>query len=234
MSNITETLTEKQAVKGLDFPIEVKIREDGTQIVPTVATITVYDESGSELVEDQSMTIDGSTGTLTYTLPAANTSNLEENAVIVIEYSYGGLDYKASFLWDCVINKLKCSVVDDDLKKYFPALADEIWSVQSNYDTQIAEAFKEVIGDIEDKGRRSAMLIDGSQIDKLVVLKTFQNIFFNFTKAGDDIWFIRFEKIEEAYKMRFSKLIIKYDADEDGIIDSDEKSITQGQITFRR
>jgi len=234
MSNITEILTENEAVKGIAFPIEVKIYEDGTQIIPTAATITVYDESGSELVEDQSMTIDGSTGTLTYTLPATNTSDLEENAVIVIEYTYGGLDYKASFLWDCVINRLKCSVVDDDLKKYFPALADEIWGVQSNYDTQIAEAFQEVKSDIKDKGRRPAMLIDGTQLRKLIILKAFQIIFFDFAKAEDDIWFVRYEQMRETYEMRFSKLIIKYDADEDGIIDSDEKNITQGQVTFKR
>jgi len=201
MANITEILTENEAVRDIAFPIEVKIYEDGTQIIPTAATITVFDESGSELVEDQSMTIDGSTGTLTYTLPSANASDLEENAVIVIEYTYT-LSYKNSFLWDCVINKLKCPVIDDDLKKYFPALADEIWSVQSNYDTQIAEAF--------------------------------QIIFFDFAKAEDDIWFVRSVQMRETYEMRFSKLIIKYDADEDGIIDSDEKNITQGQVTFRR
>ena len=85
MSEKVEILTEDQAVKGLDYPIEVKVYEGGTQKVPSSATITVKDPSGTKQVEDQAMSVDEN-GTMTYTLSSSKTTKLWENAVIEISY----------------------------------------------------------------------------------------------------------------------------------------------------
>lgn len=39
-------------------------------------------------------------------------------------------------------------IVDNDLKKYHPKLANQIWSSQTTYDTQIDEAFQRVLTDL--------------------------------------------------------------------------------------
>jgi len=233
MSEKVEILTEDQAVKGLDYPIEVKVYEGGTQKVPSSATITVKNPSGTKQVEDQSMSIDEN-GTMTYTFSSSKTTKLWENAVIEISYVISSVTYKAVFFFDVVLNKLKCSVIDADLKNYFPKLANLIWSEQQNYDKQIQEAFRLVKRDIKDKGRRPAMLIDGMQIRELIILKTFELIFFDFAKKEEDVWYLRYEEVKNGYRDRFDRLNILYDKDESGLIEEDEKKEVLGQIDLDR
>jgi hypothetical protein len=228
-----EILTEDQAVKALPYPIEVKAFEGGTQLLPSSASITVKDPNGAAQVTDQAMSIDGS-GTMTYTLAAEKTSTLWENAIIEISYVVSSLTYKAVFHFDVVLCQIKPAVVDADLKNYFPQLAQEIWADETNYDKQIQEAFRIIKRDIKDKGRRPAMLIDGMQIRELLVIKAFELIFFEFAKSEEDIWWKRYEEMKARYNERFDKLVIKYDQDEDMLIDEDEKIGSLGQITLER
>lgn len=234
MSEKVEILTEDQAVKGLAYPIEVKVYEEGVQLIPSSATITVKNPDGTKQVEDQSMTIDSDTGTMTYSLTATYTAKLWENAIIEISYVVSSVTYKAVFLFDVVLNKLKCSIIDEDLKGYFPKLKDELWDEQINYDPQIQEAFKIVKRDIKDKGKRPHMLIDGMQIRELIIFKTFEMIFFDFAKNEEDVWFMRYQTMKETYDNRFAKLNIKYDIDEDALIDEAEKKGALGQIDLER
>ncbi len=233
MSEKVEILTENEAVKSLAYPIEIKVYEGGTQLVPSSATITVKDPGGTAQVEDVAVSV-AESGTMTYSLIATYTATLWENAVIELSYVVSSVTYKAIFLFDVVLNRLKCNVIDQDLKDYMPALAVEIWSVQTNYDKQIQEGFNIVKRDIKDKGRRPHMLIDGSQIRECLILKTFELIFFAFAKTEEDIWWNRYLMTKEKYEERFSKLVIKYDEDEDGTISDDEKKITIAQSTLKR
>lgn len=233
MSEKVEILTENEAVKSLAYPIEVKVYEAGTQLVPTSGTITVKNPGGTAQVEDVAVSIDAN-GTMAYSLTTTYTGTLWENAIIELSYVVSSVTYKAIFLFDVVLNRLKCNIIDTDLKDYFPALAAEIWSVQTNYDKQIQEAFNIVKRDIKDKGRRPHMLIDGSQIRECLILKTFDLIFFAFAKTEEDIWWNRYMMFKEKYDDRFSKLVIKYDTDEDGLIDGDERKITISQAKLVR
>jgi hypothetical protein len=228
-----EILTEDQAVKGLSYPIEVKAYEEGTQLVPSSASITVKDPNAAALVSAQSMSIDLA-GTMTYTLAAEKTSTLWENAIIEISYIVNSVTSKAVFHFDVVLSKIKPTVVDEDLKNYFPQLAEEIWADETNYDKQIQEAFRIIKRDIKDKGRRPAMLIDGMQIRELLIIKAFELIFFEFAKSEEDIWWKRYQEMKDRYRERFDKLVIKYDRDEDMLIDEDEKMASLGQITLER
>jgi len=217
-----EILTDNQAVKGYDYPIEIKIYTAGVQIVPTSATIVIKDPDGDEVLASTAMSI-AVAGTMTYTLAKALLGTLWEDAVIEIDYVASTVHNKSVFFFDCVRNALKCNIVDNDLKAYAPALASFIWSTQTTYTPQKLEAFNIVKRMIKDKGRRPAMLIDGSQIRELIILKTFEMICFDFAKSKEDIWFARYEKYAEAFKDRFDALQIKYDEDESGTVTSEEK-----------
>jgi hypothetical protein len=229
-----EILTENQAVKAAAFPIEVKVYEDGSQLEPSSATITVKDPEGDEYVEDQSMSIESGVGTLTYSLAATHTADVEEDAIIEVTYTISSVDYVARFLFDIVLNKLKPCIIDDDLKKYAPLLGDERWSTQSNYDTQIQEAWKIIYRAIKDKGKRPHMLIDGSQLREVHILKTLELIYFDFSKSTDDIFWEKHLAYKDRYEQQFASLSIKYDSDEDGLIEEDERKGVLGQVNFER
>lgn len=236
MGGYREILTENEAVKGYEFLIEAKVYKDGEQEVPTAATITVKDQGGTEIVEDQAMEIDED-GTLTYTLEAAKVSDLFEDGVIEIEYTTeDDAKHKMVRLFDMVLNSLTCSVTDDDLKKYMPKIASFLWSGETCYDKQIEEAFRLVKRDIRDRGRRPHMLIDGEQVRELVIVKTFCLVFMAFFKqrSDEDRWWVLYEEYKEKYAAQFSKLIIKYDEDEDGLIDSEEREKPISQIKMVR
>lgn len=233
MSKYVEILTDNEAVKSYDYPIEVKVYLGGTQAVPSSATITVKSPSGTKQVEDQVVSIAGS-GTMTYTLDSAYTADLWENALIEIEYVISSITYKMVRLFDVVLNKLKSSVLDSHLKDYYPLLADEIWSGETNYDDQIQEAFLEVKRDIKDRGRRPAMIIDGEQIRELIIAKAFEIIFFSMIKEEGDKWFIRHEKEAQRYKDKITKLLIHYDVDESGTIEEEERRLSISQIQMKR
>lgn len=235
MSILVEIITDDEAVKSYDYPIEVKIYSGGTQIVPSAATITVKSPSGTVQVEDVAMAISAG-GILTYTLDSDYTGILWENAVIEIEYTVSSVTYKAVFMFDVVLNKLKCSVIDANLKDFYPQLADELWTEQSNYDDQIQEAFKQIKRDIKNKGKRTCMLIDGMQIRELIIHKAFEIIFFSMIKEEGDKWDIRHIKEQEVYKDQLEKILIFYDKDESGLIDAEESEKRQAvsQIEFKR
>ena len=230
---ITEILTEDQVVKSATFPIEAKVYDGGTQQVPSSATITVRNPGGVAQVEDQPVAISAA-GTMTYTLPAANTAALWENAIIEITYTIGSVDSKMVRFFDVVLNKLSPCIVDADLKEYYPELADEIWSAESNYDDQIQEAFKILKRELKNKGNRPHMLIDGSQLRIPLIHKTFEIIFRGFFKEAGDKWHELYKEHELKFKDEFADLVIKYDSDEDGVIDRDEKTVLASQINLER
>ena len=89
----TEILTEDQAVKSDDFPIELKVYEAGTQLIPTSATITIRDPDGTIIIDAVAVSI-AAGGTMTYTLLAAKTATLWENAIIDIDYVVSTVTYK--------------------------------------------------------------------------------------------------------------------------------------------
>lgn len=230
---ITEILTEDQVVKDETFPIEAKVYSAGTQLIPSSATITVKNPNGKAQVEDQTVAI-AAGGTMTYILPAANTATLWENAIIEITYTINSVDHKMLRFFDVVLNKISPCIVDEDLKDYYPELADEIWSGETNYDQQIQEAFIQIKRDLKNKGRRPHMLIDGSQLRTPLIHKTFEIIFRGFFKEAGDQWHELYKEHEQKYKDEFADLVIKYDSDEDGIIDKDEKTVLASQIDMER
>lgn len=217
-----EKLTEDQAQQSTAYGIEVKVYRGGSQIIPSAATITVKDPGGTALVEAASMTINAATGTLTYTLASTLTEDLGENYIIEVDYTASGESCQAVFFFDVVLQKLRVTVTDEDLRAYYPQIGDELWSEEASYAGQIEAAFLLIKRMIRDKGKRPEMLIDGTQLRELVIIKAFEMIFFAFAKNPDDIWWARHQKYAALFDQRFQALRIKYDEDESGTIDEDE------------
>lgn len=220
---IAVKLTEDQALQDAAYPIEVKVYDNGSQAVPTAATVAVYDGGGGALLAATAMTV-ATDGTLTYSLASTLTSELTENGVLEVVYTYETVARTVRFFFDIVIQKLELAVTDDDLKGYFPTIGDEMWADEATYAGQIGEAFQTVKRLIKDRGKRPAMLIDGSQVRELVIIKAFEMVFFAFAKSAEDVWWARFLQYQALFKDRFAGLVIKYDEDESGTVDTDEQA----------
>ena len=228
-----ERLTDDQAVQGYAYPIEVKAYSAGTQLIPTAATITITDPDGTEQVADAAMSI-SQAGTMTYSLAAKYTSELWEDVVIAVKYTVSTVAYKATFFFDVVLNALECSVIDDDLKAYLPALASENWSTQTTFDAQIQEAFRIIKRELKNRGRRPALVFDGTQVRECIVYKALEIICHGFARATDDIWWSRHETYRTAYERATSNLSLKYDEDESATVSADERADTFRQPTVTR
>jgi hypothetical protein len=230
-----EVLTEDQAVRGLDYPIEIKVYAAGVQIKPSSATITVQGNDGSVWVNAAASTVNSSTGTITYTLDEDYTGTLAENCIIQIVYIVSSVSYQGTFLFDVVIQPLRLNVIDADLTAYEPRLADGKWSSQTNFDAQIQEAFRVIKRDIKNKGKRPVLIIDGAQVRELIILKTFEIIFLSWIKATGDIFQVKQEKYYEKYGLALEAIILKYDENESGTIEAKyEDQEAFGQPMLRR
>jgi len=217
-------LRENEAIKGTDFTIALTIYDGGVEKTPSSATISVYDYIGNAFVEDEDMAISGNT--CTYTLSSDYTNTLQENARIKVVID----GEEVNFLFDIVLYKLINNVTDDDLKKYKPTLASDIWTGHTNYQAQIDEAFNLVKRDIKNMGKRPNLIIDSSQIRELIILRAFSIIFNDFSSSPEDIWYARYLSTQEEYKRALDNTVFKYDEDEDGIVNSDDEVFGQPRL----
>ncbi len=236
MSDLVEILTEDKAVKDLDYPIEVKIYRDGSQVIPTSVTITVKNPDGTAQVTAVAMSIEALVGTLTYTLTSTYTDTLWERAWMEISYTDdNSVTQKQIFYFNVVNVRLGVAVITAHLEKLHPQLLNEIWSDQSpaNYSPQIQVAREDVDRDLVDRGFRPELLVDSKQTVELVRTKTLEIICKDFIKAIDDRWHILWMAYKEEYSDRLVKFKFTYDKDESISVDAGEEE-SFGQIELRR
>lgn len=98
-----------------DYIFKETYFEKGLAIIPTSATITIYNQSGVVVINGASMTVNTTTGELTYTWLAASNTKEENNFKVMITYVYNAISTKTNYLIDVVKNPLRCIVSDEDL-----------------------------------------------------------------------------------------------------------------------
>lgn len=237
MDKLTVVLDENQALKDIAYDIEIEISRGGSddQIVPTSVTLTIKSPDGIVQIDEVTPSVSAG-GTITYELASTKTGTLWENALIELSYiDENSNAQKETLFFDVVRSILKNTVVDSDLTDYEPDLGSHRWSSQTSYYEQIRKAFGQVKKDIKNKGRRPEMLIDGAQIKEVIIYKALEIICFAFAKSPEeDIWWEKHQKWADMYDTEFAKLLIKYDEDESGTIEEDEKSKSMQEISFRR
>jgi len=113
---------EYQEAKAINFSFSYY--EKGLQIVPTSATITIYDNGGGATLAATAMTVSAA-GTLTYTLALASVVK-KKNYRVDIAYIYNTVTYNQSYLYDVVSVPLRCQVSDDDLFIYVNELRNNV------------------------------------------------------------------------------------------------------------
>ena len=102
------------------------VYEHNRKLVPTSATITVYEPASSSILITGSMAV-AADGLLSYALTAADNDDAKENYKVVIAYVSGGSTFYLTLFYDVVKSILAQVITDDDLINELPQLRDKQW-----------------------------------------------------------------------------------------------------------
>lgn len=117
-------MANQQFLKDTASTFKTYIYQDNRKIVPTSATITVFNPgTTTAIVSAQVMTVAGD-GLLSYDLTAANNDTADENYKTEISYVVDGDTIKAFLYYDVVNSIVQTVITDDDVILELPQLRD--------------------------------------------------------------------------------------------------------------
>jgi hypothetical protein len=120
----------QEFLKAKSDTIRLTIYDDNRPLIPTSATIALYNPSGSELQSADTVTIDSTTGEMSYSLTSLHTASLGLNYRAVWSYVSGGTTYTEEQLFDVVRSRLSIPIVDDDIFRELPSLKEKMPQIQ--------------------------------------------------------------------------------------------------------
>lgn len=211
-----------ESLYGVNFIPEIEVYEDGAIVAPSSASISLYSPSGVLMVDARVATIDSSTKRISAVFTSGESGEINTKAEdwrLMVDYEIGSVADQANFLFDSCLVLLENSVVDDDLLKLHPNLADERYEAQANFNPQIEKAFSDIKRILKEKGQRPNLLIDAAQIRSLIIAHALEIIFFDFAKTVDDIWWHRYQEMKNDYLGQWETIVLKYDSSEVGTVD---------------
>lgn len=211
-----------EVLKAHTESFSLTVYEAGVPATVTAASYTLMD-SGGNVKNSGSLT--PVAGVLTITILSTYFTEVEENCFIEWVFTVSGVVNTVRSVFDVVSTRIFNTVIDADLKEFYPDIADHLWATKTNYADSIKLAFAETKGDLTNKGLTPYGIIDASQIKRLVVQKAFYLIFSDFAREPGDIWMIRAAESDKLYHGLLDNTTIRYDASGDGIIDTDKGGI---------
>ncbi len=96
--------------------------ENNRKVVPTSATLTVYEPGGDTVLIDAAAMTVAADGLLSYSLTTTHNDEADENYKAVVAYVVSGTTYYLTLFYDVVNSKLHKVIVDDDLISELPQL----------------------------------------------------------------------------------------------------------------
>ena len=125
----------QQFIVEAESTFQTYIYEDNLKIIPTSATITVFNPGGdTEIVSAQAMTV-ASDGLLSYTLTADNNETADINYRVKVFYVFESVTFPVSLFYDVVNSILHIVITDDDVGNELPQLRDNGWRTHGTADS---------------------------------------------------------------------------------------------------
>jgi len=137
----------QQFLKGKTDIIRLTVYSNNRPVVPTSGTVELYKPDGSVLQADTAVTIDATTGEMTYNLTATHTANHDLNYKAVWSYVVSSVTYFETQLFDVVKCVLSIPIVDEDL-------FNELESLRRAFKQETGTATAGAAGTITDTIRR--------------------------------------------------------------------------------
>lgn len=125
----------QQFLKDTGGTFQTYIYDNNQKIIPTSATLTVYNPGSSVvLIDGVAMTVGGD-GLLSYAITAANNLTADENYKAVVAYVFNTVTYTTTLFYDVVRAKLHKVITDEDIIAELPQLKDNGWRVHGDADS---------------------------------------------------------------------------------------------------
>ena len=281
----------QQFLEDIAGTFQTYVYEDNQAIVPTSATLTVYNPASEvKLIDAQTMNI-SSAGLLSYNLTTTHNATADENYKAVISYIYDGNTYFLTLFYDVVKTILTKIIRDDDLIAELPQIRDQGWRTHGvadngsittivddelkryeddywtggvaysvlktetriitdfvsasgtvttkafsgaisasekyiltrSFTREIQRAFEKIEEKLRQKGRRPHLILDPNDLREVHIFFSVTEICKGFMREGtDSFWWELWKDYEKKAENSFNSLILKYDSDEDNIIDDAE------------
>lgn len=104
--------------------LRLTVYDNNRPLVPSSGTITIFEPNGSTALQSTtSVSINSTTGEMTYILTTSHTANLGLNYKAVWSYVISGVTYYETQLFDVVRSILSIPITDDELYAELPSLS---------------------------------------------------------------------------------------------------------------
>ena len=220
-------------VRNQDNEIEAAIYRDGAISAPTSGTVTIYDETGSKVVDGAAVTVASSKATHTVTAATLpDTKSLSDLwqvrwALVMAD----GQTYTFTREAHLVRLRLYPVISDTDLEAMHGDLSRWKARTSGNLQSYIDEAWIQLQARLLQMGRRPWLVLSSSALRSCHLFLSLGLVFRDFaTSAGAG----RFEELSEdyfrLYEGAFSTLSIRYDNDETGLPGDNEIESAAGVV----
>jgi hypothetical protein len=208
------------AQRGIDnvLSVEVYSSDANSILIPTAATITIYD--GSDKLIDAAAATAGAATSYTW-LGAATTSRpLSDDILLVWELTIDGSVYTVSQPGYLVRRKIFPVITDHDLRNYHTELADFRDPDFASFADQRNEAWVNIQKTLIERGRFPHLILDPWTLRTIHIYETFRIIFRDAAQSiGDDRYQTLTEDYTDLSSQEWGRVNFRYDSDEDGYME---------------
>ena len=139
----------QQFLEGIADTIRLTVYDNNRPLIPASGTITLYKPDGATLQAAAAVSVDSTTGEMTYSLTATHTADNDLNYKAVWTYVVSGVTYYQTQLFDVVLSILSIPITDEDLY-------DELESLRQANKQDKGTATAGAAGSLTDTSRREA------------------------------------------------------------------------------
>lgn len=196
--------------QAVDSVITAPVYFDGALVVPTGATVTIYDANNSVVVSAGAASIVSSVAS--YTLSGTTTSSLTPADGWRFDWAItltGGEVLRAVTDGALVLRRLRPVVSDTDLLKYHPALTRIRPSTETSYQDYLDMGWREVESMLVGSGKRPWLIISPHSLRLVHLHRTLALIYRDFATAGPgSVEWAMMEKYEGLAKVDWDGLTL--------------------------
>ena len=113
-----------QFLKGITGTIRLSVYDANRPLIPSSGTVTLYNPGGGVLQAATAVTVDATTGEMTYDLTTTHTASNDLNYKALWAYVVSGSTYYQTTLFDVVKSILAIPITDDDLYNEMDSLRE--------------------------------------------------------------------------------------------------------------
>lgn len=210
-------------IRGIDTKLQAPVYLDGALVAPSAASVSVYDDSDSLIVENASGTITGNIAEYTVTAATTTGKTLADGWRVEWTLTISGETVRAVNEAALCRQVVYPMIADQDLYRRTPSLdpsSASCISSLSSYQFAIDEAHNEISLRLLSAGRRPWLILSPASLRPCYL---FLSLAIVFEDLASRLANVDYQDKADGYRKQFDqhwgRLSFSYDADEDGQAD---------------